>query len=148
MYLTNVSNSTIGRELVYELVRLGMLIDLSHTSDETASQAIDLAQKYRAPVFWSHSCARALNDISRNVPDELLRRIGTDEDKVDGVVMLNFAPFHLAPEGEGVDVRKAADHVEHIANITGKKQYVTYPFLQMSLGLTRVLFPPGQCGDW
>jgi membrane dipeptidase len=109
------------------MIRLGMLIDLSHTSDATATQAIDIARAYNAPVMWSHSDARALNDISRNVPDEILKMIGNGKDengveKVDGVVMVNFAPMFLAPEGEGADVSSVADHVEHIANVTGKKQ--------------------------
>ena len=112
-----------------------MLIDLSHTSDATATQAIDLARTFGAPVIWSHSDARALHDISRNVPDDILRMIGRGEDQVDGIVMVNFAPFFLAPDGEDADVRKVADHVEHIANVTGKKQYALLHFFFLVLGV-------------
>jgi microsomal dipeptidase-like Zn-dependent dipeptidase len=50
-----------------------MLVDLSHTSDETARHALNIT---RAPVIWSHSSARTLHDVPRNVPDDILMRIG------------------------------------------------------------------------
>ena len=66
--------------------RLGMLVDLSHTSDKTALHAIDVT---KAPVMWSHSAARHFNNMSRNLPDNILDRIGTKRgDQVDGVVMV------------------------------------------------------------
>jgi membrane dipeptidase len=63
--------------------RLGMLVDISHVSDETMSDVLDVS---KAPVIASHSSARALSDVSRNVPDDLLRRIA----KNGGVVHVNF----------------------------------------------------------
>lgn len=72
-----------GREVVREMNRLGMLVDVSHVSDETMSDVLDVSQ---APVIASHSSARALSDVSRNIPDDLLRRIA----KNGGVVHVNF----------------------------------------------------------
>lgn len=62
-----------------------MLIDLSHVSDDTALQAIALS---KAPVMWSHSAARHFNNISRNVPDEVLAKIGQGKHQRDGVIMV------------------------------------------------------------
>jgi membrane dipeptidase len=76
--------SDFGRLLVREMNRLGMLIDLSHTSDATALQALKLS---RAPVIWSHSSSRAMYDVARNVPDDVLGLVGEGADKTDAVVM-------------------------------------------------------------
>ncbi|HEU4768950.1 MAG TPA: dipeptidase [Pyrinomonadaceae bacterium] len=72
-----------GREVVREMNRLGMLVDVSHVSDETMSDALDIS---KAPIIASHSSARALSDVPRNIPDDLLRRIA----KNGGVVHINF----------------------------------------------------------
>lgn len=110
--------SELGRELIAELNRLGLLVDLSHSSDETARQAIALS---RAPVVWTHSVSRALYDHPRNVPDDVLKMIGSGEGKNPGVVQCVFFPAFVGPTVETANVSRLADHIEHVAGIVGKK---------------------------
>ncbi len=77
-----------GKEVVREMNRLGMMVDVSHVSDKTMSDVLDVS---RAPVIASHSSARALSDHPRNIPDDLLRRIARN----GGVVMVNFYPTFI-----------------------------------------------------
>jgi membrane dipeptidase len=83
--------TSFGRDVVREMNRLGMLVDLSHVSDSTFADAIAVST---APVIASHSCARALNDTPRNLSDDQLRAVA----RSGGVVNVNFFSCFLDPE--------------------------------------------------
>lgn len=93
--------SDFGRQVVAEMNRIGMIVDVSHVSDATMAAALATT---KAPVIASHSSARAIADAPRNIPDELLRAIGGN----GGVVMVNFYPSFLSGAWRAWDVARSA----------------------------------------
>jgi membrane dipeptidase len=83
--------SDVGRAIVAEMQRVGVLVDLSHVAPVTMHAALDVAT---APVIFSHSSARALTDHRRNVPDDVLARLRGN----GGVVQLTFVPYFVSTE--------------------------------------------------
>lgn len=112
--------SPFGREVVAEMNRLGMLVDVSHVSDETFYDVLKYSSK---PVVATHSCCRALADHPRNMTDDMIRALA----EKGGVIQINFYPVFLDDSFHEEDMHTAprpsykriVDHIDHVASLVG-----------------------------
>lgn len=102
-----------GRQVIAEMNRLGMIVDVSHASDKTFWDVLEVS---RAPVMASHSSCRALCDHPRNLTDEMIRALAAK----GGLIQINFAPEYLTRrKAPPASVEDVAAHVEHAARVGG-----------------------------
>ncbi|XP_030622073.1 dipeptidase 3 [Chanos chanos] len=107
----NNSLTEFGKAVVSEMNRLGMIIDLSHSSWATAKATMDHS---RAPVIFSHSSAYKICNHTRNVPDDLLLQLKKNK----GLIMVNFHDKFIVCHGQA-SVSTVADHFDHFRHVVG-----------------------------
>ncbi len=105
--------SPFGRELVGQMNSLGMLIDVSHISDDAFYDVIEYSSK---PVVATHSCCRALAEHPRNMSDDMIKALAA----AGGVIHINFYPLFLDGTLENISsYQRIVDHIDHVVNLVG-----------------------------
>jgi len=107
--------SAFGEKAVREMNRLGMLVDVSHASDETFYDVVDLSS---APIIASHSCCRALCGHPRNLSDDMIRKLA----ERGGVLQMCILADYVLPRSTGrrASVRDVVDHIDHVVKLVGE----------------------------
>lgn len=106
--------TAFGKEVIAEMNRLGMIVDISHVADKTFWDALETS---RVPIFASHSSCRALSNVRRNMTDEMIKALG----KKGGVIQINIGCPFLAQNADGSkpSVADVAAHIDHVRQIAG-----------------------------
>ena len=108
--------SPFGKEVVAEMNRLGILIDVSHVSDDTFYDVLRYSSR---PVVATHSCCRALCNHPRNMTDDMIKALAAS----GGVMQINFYPFFLDESyiegGDRPSYTLIADHIDHVVSLVG-----------------------------
>jgi membrane dipeptidase len=130
----------LGRRAVAEMNRLGIIVDVSHASDRTAWDILELAE---GPVVASHSNARVLREHPRNMPDDLLRAVG----ERNGVVGVTAVPSFI---GTGrATIGAWVDHLEHVISVAGIEHVgIGADFIQHVHEIGATLEMEGWAPDW
>ncbi|KAM9461412.1 dipeptidase 1 [Clarias gariepinus] len=105
--------SDFGKQLILEMNRLGMLVDLAHVSEQVMNQVLEIT---KAPIMFSHSSAYSICPHKRNVPDDILIKVKNN----NGIVMVNFYNDYVTCSKQA-NLSHVADHFDHIKKVAGSR---------------------------